>query len=52
MPYVINNSSGSKLFYVGDQSFNTETALSLPGRNVPDYGEAVDTNFIHLLVFK
>lgn len=49
MPYVINNSSGSKLFYVGDQSFNTETALSLPGRNVPDYGEAVDTNFIHLL---
>ncbi len=49
MPYVINNSSGTKLFYVGDQSFNTETALSLPGRNVPDYGEAVDTNFIHLL---
>ena len=49
MPYVINNSSGNKLFYVGDQSFNTETALSLPGRNVPDYGEAVDTNFIHLL---
>lgn len=49
MPYVINNSSGTKLFYVGDQSFNTETAVSLPGRNVPDYGEAVDTNFIHLL---
>ena len=49
MPYVINNSSGTKLFYVGDQSFNTETALSLPGRNVPDYGEVIDTNFIHLL---
>lgn len=49
MPYVINNSSGTKLFYVGDQSFNTETAVSLPGRNVPDYGEVVDTNFIHML---
>jgi len=49
MPYVINNTSGSRIFYVGDQSFNTETALTLPGRNVPDYGEPVDTNFIHLL---
>jgi hypothetical protein len=49
MPYVINNSSGTKLFYVGDQSFNNETAVSLPGRNVPDYGEVVDTNFIHML---
>jgi len=49
MPYVINNTSGTKIFYVGDQSFNTETALTLPGRNVPDYGEPVDTNFIHLL---
>lgn len=49
MPYVINNSSGTKIFYVGDQSFNTETAVTLPGRNVPDYGESVDTNFIHLL---
>lgn len=49
MPYVINNTSGTKIFYVGDQSFNTETALTLPGRNVPDYGEPVDTNFIHML---
>ena len=49
MPYVINNTSGTKIFYVGDQSFNTETALTLPGRNVPDYGEPVDTNFVHLL---
>jgi len=49
MPYVINNTSGTKIFYVGDQQFNTETALTLPGRNVPDYGEPVDTNFIHLL---
>ena len=49
MPYVINNTSGTRIFYVGDQSFNTETALTLPGRNVPDYGEPVDTNFIHLL---
>ncbi len=49
MPYVINNTSGSKIFYVGDQDFNTETALTLPGRNVPDYGEPVDTNFIHML---
>lgn len=49
MPYVINNTSGTKTFYVGDEQFNTETAVTLPGRNVPDYGEPVDTNFIHML---
>jgi len=49
MPYVINNTSGTKTFYVGDVQFNTETALTLPGRNVPDYGEPVDTNFVHIL---
>jgi hypothetical protein len=49
MPYVINNTNGTKTFYIGDQTFNTETALTLPGRNVPDYGEPVDTNFIHML---
>jgi hypothetical protein len=49
MPYVINNTSGSKIFYIQDTQFNTETALTLPGRNVPDYGEPVDTNFVHLL---
>ncbi len=49
MPYVINNTNGSRTFYVGDQQFNTETAVTLPGRNVPDYGEPVDTNFIHML---
>jgi len=49
MPYVINNTNGTQTFYVGDQEFNTQTALSLPGRNVPDYGEPIDTNFIQLL---
>ncbi len=49
MPYVINNTNGTRIFYVGDESFNTETAVTLPGRNVPDYGEPVDTNFIHML---
>lgn len=49
MPYVINNTDGTRIFYVGDTQFNTETAVTLPGRNVPDYGEPVDTNFIHML---
>ena len=49
MPYVINNSSGTRTFVVNDTQFNTETAVTLPGRNVPDYGEPVDTNFIHML---
>ena len=49
MPYVINNTSGTKTFYIGDTQFDTQTALTLPGRNVPDYGEPVDTNFIHML---
>ena len=49
MPYVINNTDGTKIFYVGDQSFNTETVLSIPGRNVPDYGEPMGTNLIHML---
>lgn len=49
MPYVINTTSGNKTFYIGDTQFNTETAVTLPGRNVPDYGEPVDANFIHML---
>ena len=49
MPYVISSTDGSQIFYVDDGGFNTQTAVSLPGRNVPDYGEPVNTNFIHML---
>ena len=49
MPYVITSTNGSQIFYVEDGGFNNQTAVSLPGRNVPDYGEPVNTNFIHML---
>ena len=49
MPYVISTTDGSEIFVVDDQGFNTQTAVTLPGRNVPDYGEPVNTNFIHML---
>lgn len=34
---------------VEDNSLNTETSLSLPGRNTTAYGTAIATNFLHLL---
>lgn len=34
---------------VEDGTLNTETILTLPGRNVTSYGQAVSENFLHLL---
>ena len=34
---------------VEDGTLNTETSLTLPGRNVTSYGQAVSENFLHLL---
>lgn len=34
---------------VEDNAINTETSLLLPGRNLADYGGALNTNFLHLM---
>lgn len=34
---------------VEDSEINTDTSLGLVGRNVADYGETLNTNFLHLL---
>lgn len=42
---VVNKGS----IVVEDGTLNTETSLTLPGRNVKSYGQAVSENFLHLL---
>ena len=34
---------------IEDSTLNTETSLSLPGRNITAYGQAISENFLHLL---
>ena len=49
MPYVINNTSGDTTFYVQDGTIDRNSAVTLVGRNTPDYGEVMNENFIALL---
>jgi microcystin-dependent protein len=51
MAYEINftDSVNKGSITVEDQTANTETSLTLPGRNLTDYGTKVLENFLHLL---
>lgn len=50
MSYKIYYSDKTKDFIeINDSDFNTETSLSLPGRNQRGYAVAVGENFLHLL---
>lgn len=50
MSYKIYYSDKTKDYIeVNDSDFNTETSLTLPGRNQRGYGVAVGENFLHLL---
>jgi hypothetical protein len=48
MAYTIVRSGGG-IITVQDGTLNTQTSVSLPGRNYAGYGQAVDTNFVRLL---
>lgn len=50
MAYTIVKSDGTPLTTIADGTINTtSTSLGLPGRNYAGYGQALDTNFVHLL---
>lgn len=49
MAYTIVKSDGVVLTTIADGTINTtSTSLALPGRNYAGYGQALDTNFVHL----
>ena len=51
MPYTINytDTVNKGSIIVEDNSLNSETTLSFPGRGTTAYGQAVNENFLHLL---
>ena len=49
MSYVINKTNGDVLTTLYDGTLNTDTGLTLIGRNYPTYGEIQNENFIRLL---
>lgn len=51
MAYEVNftDSVNKGFITVEDKSVNTETSLGLTGRNLSDYGNIVNENFLHLL---
>jgi hypothetical protein len=49
MSYIINKTDGSVLTNILDGTTNTDTGLTLIGRNFPTYGEIQNENFVRLL---
>lgn len=50
MAYTIVKSDGTVLTTIAEGTINTtSTSLGLPGRNYAGYGQALDTNFVHIL---
>lgn len=50
MAYTIVKSDGTVLTTIPDGTINTSsTSLGLPGRNYAGYGQALDTNFVHVV---
>ena len=50
MAYTIVKSDGSVLTTIADGTINTtSTSLGLPGRNYAGYGQALDTDLVHLV---
>jgi hypothetical protein len=49
MSYIVNKTDGSVLTTILDGTTNTETGLTLIGRNYTNYGEIQNENFVRLL---
>jgi hypothetical protein len=50
MTYIINKTDGNELTKIPDGTFdNSSSALTLIGRNVTSFGEAINENFVKLL---
>ena len=49
MAYTINLTDGSIFATIADGTTNTDSSMTLVGKNYAGYGEFLDENFIHLL---
>jgi hypothetical protein len=49
MSYVIYNTNGTLLTVVPDRKVNTSTSLPLVGRDISNYGQYINQNFVSLL---
>ena len=49
MSYTINLTDGTIFAVVADGTVNTDSSMTLVGKNYAGYGEFLDENFIHLL---
>jgi hypothetical protein len=49
MAYIINLTDGAIFATIPDGTINTNSSMTLIGRNYAGYGEFLDENFIHLL---
>jgi len=49
MTYTINRTDGSRSIVIPDGTINTETTVTLVGKNYPNYGAVLDRNFLRLL---
>jgi len=49
MAYIINRTDGSIFATIADGTINTDSSVTLVGRNYTDYGEAIAENFLRLL---
>ena len=50
MSYIINNSRGQLIVNLADGTINTTaTSLTLVGRNIVNYGESENENYVYLL---
>lgn len=49
MTYIINNTNGSQFAVIADGTINTQSSMTLVGKNYAGYGQFLDENFLHLL---
>ena len=49
MSYTINLTDGAVFATIADGTINTQSSMTLVGKNYAGYGQFLDTNFIHLL---
>jgi hypothetical protein len=49
MAYTINKTNGTILATIADGTINSDTSLTLVGKNYAGYGEFLDENFVRLL---
>jgi len=49
MPYTIRKSDGTILTTIADGSYDVTTTLSLPGKNLYNFGQLQNENYVHLL---